>query len=336
MTVDDRVVVIAGASSGVGRATARAFAKRGASVALLARGSEGLEQATREVDQLGGRGLTLSVDVSDAAEVDQALASAESTFGPVDVWVNNAMVSIVSPVSELEPAELRRVTEVTYLGTAHGTMAALRSMRARDHGVIIQVGSALAYRGIPLQAPYCAAKHAIQGFTESLRSELLHEGSSVRVTMVQLPALNTPQFQAVKTRLPRAPRPVAPVFQPEVAAKAILWASEHPRRELFVGWPTIRTIFGNRIAPGVGDRLLARIGYEAQQTSEAVEPQRPDNLWTPLQRDLGVHGQFDCEARAHSIQLALSTHRARIAAFAGVAAAALAAWRYGRSNAVPE
>src|SRR5512142_2911039 len=275
------VVVITGASAGVGRATAQAFARRGAHVGLLARGRAGLEGARRDVEALGGRGLVLPTDVADAGQVEAAAAAVEEAFGPVDVWVNNAMASVFSPVKRMEPEEYRRVTEVTYLGTVYGTLAALRRMLPRDHGVIVQVGSALAYRGIPLQSAYCGAKHAIEGFTESVRSELLHDGSRVRLTMVDLPAVNTPQFGWVKSRLPNKPQPVPPIYQPELAAAAIRFAARNARREMYVGYPTVQAIVGDKIAPAVADWRLAQSGYDAQQTGEPVEQNRRDNLWSP-------------------------------------------------------
>jgi NAD(P)-dependent dehydrogenase (short-subunit alcohol dehydrogenase family) len=324
-----KVVVVTGASSGVGRACVREVARRGASVGLLARGREGLEAARREVEQLGGRALVLPLDVADADAVDAAAAAVEDDLGPIDVWVNNAMLSVFSPIAELRAEEVRRVTEVTYLGTVHGTLAALSRMRPRDRGVVVQVGSALAYRAIPLQAAYCAAKHAVEGFTESLRCELLHEGSGVRVTMVQLPALNTPQFEVVRTRLPRHPKPVPPIYQPEVAARAVAEAAARPRRELWVGGSTLQAILGNRLAPGLLDRYLARTGYDAQQTAEPVERDRPDNLDGPLPGDRGAHGRFDAEARPSALRLAVGGNGGFVAAVAA-ATAALLVLRRGR------
>jgi NAD(P)-dependent dehydrogenase (short-subunit alcohol dehydrogenase family) len=320
-----RVVVITGASSGVGRATARAFAARGARIGLLARGRQGLEAARAEVVQNGGHALALPTDVADPDAVGMAADAVEREYGPLDVWVNNAMVSVFSPVAELEAEEIRRVTETTYLGTVYGTLTALRRMHPRDRGVIVQVGSALAYRAIPLQAAYCGAKHAIQGFTESLRTELLHERSGVKVTMVQLPALNTPHFSVVKSRLPRHPRPVPPVYQPELAAEAVVWAADNPdRRELWVGGSTVRALLADRIAPGLLDRYLARAGYDAQQTEEPVEPERPNNLWEVLPGDRGADGIFGSEARTGSVQFWLARHRALLL---GAAAAAIVARR---------
>ena len=313
MPSSPEVVVITGASAGVGRAVARAFAARGARIGLVARGPDGLEAARREVEEAGGQGLVLPTDVAHADQVEAAAAAVEARFGPIDTWINNAMVSVFSPIKTTTPEEFRRVTDVTYLGYVYGTLAALRRMLPRDRGVIVQVGSALAYRGIPLQAAYCGAKHAIQGFTDSLRCELLHDGSRVHVTEVQMPALNTPQFGWVKSRLPRKPQPVPPIFQPEVAARAIVWAADHQRAELCVGMPTVTAIVGNKIAPRLADRYLAWSGYEAQQTEEPVEPGRVDNLWEPVRGDHGAHGSFDDRAESYSWQLWASTHRAWLA-----------------------
>jgi NADP-dependent 3-hydroxy acid dehydrogenase YdfG len=313
-------VVVTGASAGVGRATAVAFGARGDSVALIARGEEGLQAAAREVRAAGGTALVLPCDVGDADAVEVAAARAEDELGPIDVWVNCAMAAVLAFVHETDPADVRRVTETTYLGCVHGTLAALRRMRPRDRGVIVQVGSTLAYRAIPLQATYCAAKFAIRGFTDSLRTELLHEGSGVRVTMVQLPGLNTTQFTWVRTTLRRQPRPVAPVYQPEVAADAIVHAAEHPRRELWVGASTPILIGGNKLAPWLGDRYLARTNVEAQQTADPIDPARADYLYRPL-GDRGSHGPFDGEARASSVQLALAKRR-RALSLAGAATAA--------------
>ena len=321
------VVVITGASAGVGRATARAFAREGAHIGLLARGRDGLEGARRDVEELGGRALVLPTDVADAEAVERAAEAVEREFGTIDIWINNAMVSVFSPVKEMTPEDYRRVTEVTYLGVVNGTLAALKRMLPPDRGVIVQVGSALAYRGIPLQSAYCAAKHAIQGFVDSLRSELIHDHSNVRVTMVQLPAMNTPQFSWVKSRLPRKPQPVPPIYQPEVGAEAILFAAHNDRREMYVGYPTVEAVIGDKLAPGFADWYLARNGYDAQQTDEPVEPDRRDNLWEPVPGDHGAHGTFGERASASSPQLWASMNRNWLAiAGAGLAGFALGAF----------
>jgi NAD(P)-dependent dehydrogenase (short-subunit alcohol dehydrogenase family) len=317
------VVAITGASAGVGRATARAFAREGADVGLIARGRDRLQSAKREVEELDRRASVVEADVADAAQVEAAAQQIEEELGPIDVWVNNAMATVFAPVSDTTPEEFRRATEVTYLGSVWGTMSALRRMRPRDSGVIVQVGSALAYRGIPLQAAYCGSKHALQGFLESVRAELLHDGSHVHVTMVQLPALNTPQFTWSRAKLPRSPQPVPPIFQPEVAADAIVWAASHPRRELMVGWPTVKAIVGNAIVPGIADRYLARTGFDSQQTDEPVDPDRPDNLFEPVPGNQGAHGPFDDQSRGRSIQLRLAKHRAWALSAAALAAAVI-------------
>lgn len=316
------VVVVTGASAGVGRATVRAFASRRASIGLLARGREGLEAARQEVEELGGRALVVPTDVADADQVESAAVAVEAAFGPIDVWVNNAMVSVFSPAKEMTAAEYRRVTDVTYLGYVYGTLAALRRMLPRDRGVIVQVGSALAYRGIPLQSAYCGAKHAVQGFTESVRCELMHDGSNVKISMVQMPALNTPQFSWVKSRLPRKPQPVPPIFQPEVAADAIVHAAHHYRREWYVGWPTVKAIVGNKIAPAFGDWYLARTGYEAQQCDETADSERPHNLWESSPGNHQSHGDFDHRAHESSRQLWMTKNRDWIL-LAGASAACL-------------
>jgi NAD(P)-dependent dehydrogenase (short-subunit alcohol dehydrogenase family) len=305
------VIVVTGASAGVGRATVQAFAREKARIGLIARGRAGLEGALRDVERLGGRAIVLPLDVADASAIEHAATQVEEKFGPIDVWVNDAMASVFSPIKEMTPEEFRRVTEVTYLGYVYGTLAALKRMLPRDRGVIIQVGSALAYRGIPLQSAYCAAKHAIQGFCDSLRCELIHDKSHVRVTMIEMPALNTPQFCWVKSRLPRKAQPVPPIFQPEVAAEAIVYASHHPRREIFVGMPTVEAIVGNKIAPGLLDHYLARNGYDSQQHDGPEDRHRADNLWEPVDgdRDHGVHGAFDSRASSRSPQLWTSMHR---------------------------
>jgi len=297
------VVVVTGASAGVGRAAARAFARQGAAVGLVARGTERLESARSELERLGCRAVAVSADVADSGAVEAAAAEIEDTLGPIDVWVNNAMATVFAPIEKTTPEEFRRATEVTYLGSVWGTMAALRRMVPRDSGVIVQVGSALAYRGIPLQAAYCGAKHALRGFLESLRSELLHDGSNVRVTMVQLPALNTPQFTWSRSKMPRRAQPVPPIFQPEVAADAIVWASQNPNRELYVAWPTIKAIVGSTVAPWYADRYLARNGYDDQQTDEREDHDRPDNLFEPVPGDQAAHGPFDARAHSRSLEL---------------------------------
>jgi len=319
-----KVVVVTGASAGVGRATTRAFARDGAAVGLIARGEERLEAARGEAERLGDRAVAVPADIADAEQVEAAAEQIERELGPIDVWVNNAMATVFAPVTRTTPEEFRRATEVTYLGSVWGTMAALARMVPRDRGVIVQAGSALAYRGIPLQAAYCGSKHALQGFLESLRAELMHEGSNVRVTMVQLPALNTPQFTWSRAKLPHKPQPVPPIFQPEIAARAIVWAARHPQRQLMVGWPTVKAIVGNAIAPGFADRYLARNGYDAQQTDEPVDPNRPDNLFQPVPGAQAAHGPFDDTSRGRSTQLWARTHRRVLGASAAASAVALA------------
>ena len=315
MSLQGKVVVITGASAGIGRATAREMARRGAHVGLIARGAERLEAARREVQELGVRACVAPADVADPEQVERAAAQIESELGPIDVWVNNAMAAKLAPVMDTRPEEFRRVTEVTYLGSVYGTQAALRRMRPRDRGVIVQVGSALSRRGIPLQASYCGAKHALKGFLDSLRVELLHDKSKVRVALVQLPGLNTPQFGWVRTDLHRHPQPVPPIYQPEVAARAIAWAAEHPRRELWVGLPTVYTILGERVASGLMDRYLGRTNIKAQQAKQPIDPaERPDNLLAPPPGDPGAHGAFDDKAHGRSPQLWLTTHRRMLAA----------------------
>ena len=325
LSLQDKVVVITGASAGVGRATARLFAQRGAHLGLLARGIDGLEGARKDVERMGRKALALSVDVANAEAVEKAAEEVESQLGPIDIWINNAMASVFSPIKEMTAEEFKRVTDVTYLGYVYGTLAALRRMQPRDRGTIVHVGSALAYRGIPLQSAYCAAKHAVQGFTESLRSELIHDGSHVRVTMVHLPAINTPQFGWVKTRLPRKPQPVPPIFQPEVAAEAILFAATHKRRDLWLGFPTVKTIVGNRLVPGYVDHYLADNLYEAQQYDGFVDPDRQHNLWEPVPGDHGAHGDFDERATDFSSQFWLTkhVHSLSVAGLAGLALMAL-------------
>ena len=306
----------------MGRATVREFARHGAHIALLARGIDGLRGAQEEVEAEGGKALVLPTDVADAGQVERAAAEVEKKLGPIDVWVNVAMTSVFSPVKEMKPEEYKRVTEVTYLGYVYGTLSALKRMLPRDHGVIVQVGSALAFRSIPLQSAYCAAKHAINGFTDSLRCELIHDKSNVKVTVVQMPALNTPQFGWIKSRLKHKAQPVPPIFQPEVAARGIYWASRHTPRQLFVGGSTVMAIEGNKVVPGLADRYLGRTGYKSQQTNELEDPGRPDNLWKPVAGDHGAHGRFDSKAREHSKELWAATHKGLIAAAIGGAVAA--------------
>jgi NAD(P)-dependent dehydrogenase (short-subunit alcohol dehydrogenase family) len=318
------VVVVTGASAGVGRATAVAFAKRGARVALLARGLEGLEGARIEVQAAGGEALVIPTDVADPEQVEAAAEQVEKELGPIDVWVNNAMTTVFSPFVQIPPEEYKRATEVTYLGTVYGTLAALKRMIPRNRGKIVQVGSALAYRAIPLQAPYCGAKFAVRGFTDAIRSELIHDGSDVHLTMVQLPALNTPQHHWCKSRLPNHPQPVPPIFAPEVAAEAIVWAAHNFRRELWVGGPTVKAILGNKVLPGYLDRYLARFAYEGQQTDQPVPRDRPFNLFAPVPGDAGAHGIFRDRELPRSYQLWAATHRWALvllaAALAGLAA----------------
>lgn len=316
------VVVITGASAGVGRATARAFAARGAHIGLLARGKDGLENARREVEARGGRAVVAITDVADSDQVERAAARVEEEFGPIDIWINNAMTSVLGPIRMTTPEEFRRVTEVTYLGAVHGTLAALKRMLPRDEGVIIQIGSTLAYRGIPLQASYCAAKHAIQGFNDSLYSELIHDESNVRLTMVNLPAMNTPQFRWIRNHMPRKPQPFGTIFEPEVAAQAIVWAAQNPRRELNVGIGTTLAIVANSFAPGLLDHYLARVGFDNQQSDEPEEPGRPDDLFQPLPGDAGAHGVFGDRAKTISPQLWTNTHRGVLAMAVGVCALA--------------
>jgi NAD(P)-dependent dehydrogenase (short-subunit alcohol dehydrogenase family) len=300
-----QTVVVTGASAGIGRATAELFGARGARVALIARGEAGLRGAADAIDYRGGKALPLAVDVADFDAVDQAAERAESELGPIDVWVNVAFTSVFAPFTKITPAEFRRVTEVAYLGYVHGTMAALKRMVPRDRGTIVQVGSALGYRSIPLQSAYCGAKHAVNGFTEAVRCELMHDQSNVAITVVQMPAVNTPQFSWVLSRLPRNPQPVPPIYQPEVAAEGVVYAADHPRRkEYWVGGSTVATILAQKVAAPLLDRYLARTGYKSQQTDKRAAPDRPSNLWEPVDQppgsDHGAHGSFDDKSRDHS------------------------------------
>jgi short-subunit dehydrogenase len=319
------VVVITGASAGVGRATARRFGADRAAVGLIARGHERLESTAREVEAAGGEALVLPLDVADDGAVEDAAAQVEETLGPIDIWVNNAMATMLAPFGEISVEEFRRATEVTYLGYVWGTMAALRRMRARDRGTIVQVGSALAYQGIPLQAPHCGAKHGIEGFTQSLRTELMHDGSGVRVTIVQLPAHNTHQFSWGRSKMPEHPQPVPPIFQPELAADAIIHATRHPRREVLVAWPTVKAVLGSRIAPWIGDRYVAKTGYGAQQTPPPTPGERPGNLFEPAPGDPGAHGDFDDRAKARSLLWWANSHRHLLGLAAGAGTAMVAA-----------
>ena len=323
-----RVVVVTGASAGIGRATARHFGQQGWRVALLARGVDGLEAAKREIEAAGGEALLVPTDVASYDEVEAAAVRVEREWGPIDVWVNDAMATIFCEFTQITPEDYRRATEVTYLGTVWGTRAALKRMLARDRGTIVQVGSALAYRSIPLQAPYCGAKAAIRGFTDSVRSELIHHRSRVHMTMVQLSAFNTPQFEWGRTCMAKRPQPLPPIFQPEVAARAIYYAATHRRRELWVGWPAIKAIVGTKLLPGLGDWILASEAYRGQHSDEPLPPGRRDNLYAPVAGDHGAHGRFDARAKRHSAQVWLSTHRVGTLAAAAVGlAAAMLAWR---------
>jgi NAD(P)-dependent dehydrogenase (short-subunit alcohol dehydrogenase family) len=325
MRIDEhRVVVVTGATAGVGRAISRLFAHEGASVALLARDPQRLETTRQELERLGGRAIAIPTDVADPEQVEAAADRVERELGPIDIWVNCAMATMVSPLSGISVAEFRRVTEVTYLGTVWGTMAALRRMRPRDRGTVIQVGSALAYRSIPLQAPYCGAKHAARGFTESVRTELLHDRSRVHITMVELPAVNTPQFDWCRTTLQRQPQPVGTVYEPEVIARAVVWAARKRRREVYVTHGAALSIWADKIFPGLLDRYLARTGVKAQQSEEPILPGRPDNLWAPVPGDFAARGRFSDRARPHSASLWLTMNRPWLL-LAGLLAAAT--WR---------
>ncbi|MDW5378749.1 SDR family oxidoreductase [Halomonas sp. HP20-15] len=306
------IVVITGASAGLGRATAREFARHGAHLGLIGRDPRRLEAVRSEVEALGARSVVVSADVADARQVEAAAERIEAELGPIDIWINGAMTTVFSPLHEMSAEEFKRVTEVTYLGNVNGTLAALKRMRPRDHGTIVQVGSALAYRPIPLQTAYCGAKHAIKGYTEGLRCELMNEGSHVHVTLVEMPGLNTPQFDWCRSHLPKRARPVAPVYQPEVGARAIYWAAHHRRRQLYVGISSLLTIWGNKLAPGLMDRYLAHNAVSGQQTGEPEDSSRADNLWQPVTGDRGARGRFNNEAHPQSMQLWATTHRREI------------------------
>lgn len=330
--MSSQVVVVTGASAGIGRAVVREFAKEGASIGLVARGLDGLEAAKREVDQLGGQAIVIPADVSRFEEVENAARQTEEVFGPIDIWVNNAMATVLGNLRDITPDEYRRVTDVSYHGYVWGTMVALKRMRERNRGTIVQVGSALGHRSIPLQAPYCGAKHAIIGFTESLRSELIHAGSKVRVTMVELPGVNTTQFNFGRNKMPRKSKPVGTIFQPEVAARAIGWAAHHRGKELLVGSPTVQAVVGQKMFPSLLDNYLARIVYRQHFSDEREREDRLDNLWAPVAGDHGAHGPYDQFARDHSAQVWASTHgrsikTALFALGAIGAVAAINAWR---------
>jgi NAD(P)-dependent dehydrogenase (short-subunit alcohol dehydrogenase family) len=323
------VVVITGASGGIGRATARRFARDGASIALIARGRTGLDAAAREIEAAGGRALVLPLDVSDAAAVEAAAQTAEEALGPIDIWINNAMVTVYAEFLDIEPDEFRRATDVTYHGVVWGTRSALKRMLPRDRGTIVQVSSALAYRGIPLQSPYCGGKAACKNFTESIRTELVHKRSNVRVSMVHLPGVNTTQFTWGRTKLSKQTMPVPPIYQPGVAADAIHWIAYNPRRQLYVGMPTVLNVLGERFAPGLLDIYLGKTGYDSQQTDRPLDPRRHDNLFDPVEEDRGANGPFDELAHAHSAQSWLSRHRRMLAGTLAGAAAVTAAARRG-------
>jgi short-subunit dehydrogenase len=322
---NDREVVVTGASAGVGRAAAREFGKHGAKVALLARGEQGLENARAEIEAAGGEALCIPTDVADPEQVEAAAVRVERELGPIDIWVNDAIAVIFSPFKNIEPEDFKRSTEVCYLGAVYGTKAALKRMLPRERGTIVQVGSALSYRAIPLQSAYCGAKHAIRGFSDSVRTELLHDGSNVHITMVQLPAVNTPQFNVSKTTLPKHPQPVPPIYQPEVPARAIYWAAHQRRREVWVGLSSTIVIAGNKLLPGLGDWYLAKTGYDSQQTDEPVEENRPDNLYEPVPGDHGAHGDFEEESHEESPQLWATEHLGLVALAGGAGMLATAA-----------
>jgi len=331
-TFKDKVVVITGGSGGVGRATAWEFAKQGAKVVVLARGQEQLDGTKKEIEQYGGKALCIPTDVSDSNAVEAAAEQAEREFGPIDVWVNNAMNSVFAPFKEIKPEEFKRVTEVTYLGQVYGAMSALKRMLPRDKGVIIFVGSALAYRGIPLQSAYCGSKHGIQGLFDSLRTELMHDKTNVKICMVQLPAMNTTQFGWVLSKLPNKPRPMGKVYQPEVAARAVVFAAANPRREVWVGYPTYEAIIGNKIAPWYADWVLSRTGFKGQQTDQKASPDRKNNVWEPVHEDRGAHGNFKNISHNKSFTLWAGEHRTAMRIAAGAAVIGLIAWLSGNKD----
>ncbi len=320
----DETVVITGASAGVGRATVRKFAERGASIGLIARDRGRLEKAREEVEKAGGRAVVLPTDVSDADQLFRAAERVEETFGPIDIWINVAMTTIFSPFTDIRPEDYRRATEVSYLGMVYGTMAALKHMKRRDHGAIVQVGSALSYRAIPLQSAYCGAKFAIRGFTDSVRTELIHDSSRIHITMVQLPAVNTPQFSWCKAQLEKHPQPMPPIYQPEVAARAIYWAAHNRRREVDVGMSSTAIIWLNKFFPHLLDRYVAASAYEGQQTADPVDPDRPDNLYSPVAGDYAAHGEFDRQAHDASIQFWVTSNRKWLLIGGGLLAGILA------------
>ncbi|MBV9251533.1 MAG: SDR family oxidoreductase [Acetobacteraceae bacterium] len=326
------VVVITGASAGVGRATAEEFARHGCDVALLARNQPRLDQAAEVCRRHGARALAIAVDVTDAAALDATASRVEQELGPIDVWVNNAMATVFAPVSQITPEEFRRSTEVTYLGQVYGAMAALSRMRARNRGTIVNVGSALSYRAIPLQSSYCGAKYAVRGFTDALRSELIHDGLNVHLTMVHLPAVNTPQFDWALNKMPKRPQPVPPIFQPEVAARAIVFAAFHHRREVWVGFPTVKAILANRVIPGLLDRYLAKAGYTGQLSDETKPDNAPANLFETVPGPYGAHGRFDANARPASWEMLTSRHRDALAGAVAVFGLGIAVMMWGGSQ----
>jgi len=329
-----RVVVVTGASGGVGRAVVRMLGRQHAKIGLLARGRDGLEAAKSEVEREGGEAIVIPTDVSKFEQVEEATAIVEERLGPIDVWINDAMVSMYSPFMKMSAEEFQHIVDVTFMGNVHGTQSALRRMIPRDSGVIIQVGSALAYRSIPLQSAYCASKHAIEGFTESVRSELIHMGSNVRISMVNLPGVNTTQFAWTKNRMPHKPRPTGTIYQPEVAAEAIVWTIDHDRRQVMVGYPTVEAVVGEKVIPGLLDHYLAHAAWDGAQLPEPADPNHRDNFWEPLPGDHGAHGPFDDQAHWHSPQLWATQHRGLLATLAsvGVGAAAYAVYRAATGN----